>query len=117
MAPLFREEVKWSHLCPIIKTWVERYGDRIGNFGDIDTDHLCRMPEAELRELVRRLFRDCRGHGGFAVGSGNSILDYVVPPYILPWWTRCGSREKSFTRKKFYDRHGLLCRGAAATVN
>lgn len=57
--------------------WVEKYGDRIGNFGGIDTDAVCRLPKEEMREYIRDVIRQCEGHGGFAFGSGNSIPDYV----------------------------------------
>ena len=58
--------------------WVERYGDRIGNFGGLDTDHLVRMPLPELEQKVRDLWAlACKKNGGFAIGSGNSIPAYV----------------------------------------
>jgi uroporphyrinogen decarboxylase len=62
------------------KVWVDRYGDRIGNFGGIDTDNLVRMDNAELVAKVTEIYNYCsRGHGGFAIGSGNSIPAYVDP--------------------------------------
>ncbi len=57
--------------------WVERYGDRIGNFGGADTDFICRNDPATIREYVRDVISRSVGHGGFAFGSGNSIPDYV----------------------------------------
>ena len=57
--------------------WVERYGDRIGNFGGIDTDAVCRLSKAEMREYIADVYGKCIGHGGFAFASGNSIPDYV----------------------------------------
>ncbi len=57
--------------------WVERYGDRIGNFGGIDTDAVCRLTKPELREYIGEVVAKSKGHGGFAFGSGNSIPDYV----------------------------------------
>ncbi|NJD04794.1 MAG: hypothetical protein FIA99_19835 [Ruminiclostridium sp.] len=58
--------------------WVDKYGHRIGNFGGVDTDHLCRKSEQEIKEIVRDTANYCsRGKGGFALGSGNSIPDYV----------------------------------------
>jgi uroporphyrinogen decarboxylase len=59
------------------QTWVDRYGDKIGNFGGVDTDHLCRKTEAEIREITLNAVRGAQGHGGFALASGNSIPDYV----------------------------------------
>ncbi|MDP2792322.1 MAG: uroporphyrinogen decarboxylase family protein, partial [Rectinemataceae bacterium] len=57
--------------------WVEKYGDRIGNFGGADTDFICRNSPADIREYVRDVMARSVGHGGFAFGSGNSIPDYV----------------------------------------
>jgi uroporphyrinogen decarboxylase len=58
-------------------TWVERYGDRIGNFGGVDTDVLCQRSEKEIKEYVKDVIAYSREHGGIAIGSGNSIPDYV----------------------------------------
>lgn len=57
--------------------WVERYGDRIGNFGGIDTDAVCRLSRQDMREYILQVIRCCQGHGEFAFGSGNSIPSYV----------------------------------------
>jgi uroporphyrinogen decarboxylase len=57
--------------------WVEKYGDRIGNFGGIDTDMVCRLDKVEMKEYIRDVINQSKGHGGFAFGSGNSIPDYV----------------------------------------
>ncbi|MDR0518659.1 MAG: hypothetical protein LBG82_01190 [Clostridiales Family XIII bacterium] len=57
--------------------WVERYGDRIGNFGGIDTDMVISLDRKELKEYILEVISKCIGHGGFAFGSGNSIPDYV----------------------------------------
>ena len=57
--------------------WVERYGGRIGNFGGVDTDILCQKSPEYIRQFTLDVIRSCEGHGGFAIGSGNSIPDYV----------------------------------------
>jgi len=57
--------------------WVDRYGNRIGNFGGIDTDAVCRLSHEELKEYITDVLNRCSGHGGFAFGSGNSIPTYV----------------------------------------
>lgn len=57
--------------------WVTQYGSRIGNFGGVDTDHLCSKSEAEIKEIVREVIAAAIHCGGFALGSGNSIPDYV----------------------------------------
>ncbi|MCL2057544.1 MAG: hypothetical protein FWH01_00590 [Oscillospiraceae bacterium] len=63
--------------------WVEQYGDRIGNFGGIDTDAVCRLSKPEIREYVAEVLAQCQNARGFAFGSGNSIPDYVpVDNYV-----------------------------------
>lgn len=57
--------------------WVEKYGHRIGNFGGIDTDAVCRLTRNEMKTYIHDVIEQCQGHGGFAFGSGNSIPDYV----------------------------------------
>ena len=63
--------------------WVERYGDRIGIFGGIDTDALCRLPKPEMKEYISEVVAKSKGHGGFAFGSGNSIPPYVPVEQFL----------------------------------
>jgi uroporphyrinogen decarboxylase len=58
--------------------WIEKYGKKIGNFGGIDTDHICRASDALIVKLVTDLYNNFgKGHGGLAIGSGNSIPDYA----------------------------------------
>jgi uroporphyrinogen decarboxylase len=63
--------------------WVEKYGDKIGNFGGFDVDFICRNDEKTIKEYVKEIIRKVKGKGGIAFGSGNSIPDYVpVANYI-----------------------------------
>jgi uroporphyrinogen decarboxylase len=58
--------------------WIARYGDRIGLLGGIDVDLLCQeSPETISKTVLEkgRRFRDTAC--GYALGSGNSIPDYV----------------------------------------
>ncbi len=57
--------------------WVETYGDRIGNFGGLDMDKVCNFSRQELKEYAMDVIAKSTGHGGFAIGTGNSIPDYV----------------------------------------
>ena len=67
-----------------MREWVERYGDRIGNFGGIDTDHLVRMEDSELARTVTEVYRLAEAkNGGFAIGSGNSIPEYICDEKYL----------------------------------
>jgi uroporphyrinogen decarboxylase len=54
-----------------------RYGDRIGTLGGVDVDVLTRRDPQTIRSHVRELIDQCAPGGRFAVGSGNSIPDYI----------------------------------------
>lgn len=57
--------------------WLEKYGDRIGNFGGIDMNILCQKDAKDIRDYTHRVMESSQGYGGVAFGSGNSIPDYV----------------------------------------
>ena len=58
--------------------WIERYSERIALFGGIDMDLLCQQPAGEVRRIVvERGGRFRAAANGYALGSGNSIPDYV----------------------------------------
>lgn len=58
-------------------TWVELYGDRICNLGGIDMNILCMDSPEQIREKVAACIAENEGFGGFGLGCGNSIPDYV----------------------------------------
>lgn len=64
--------------------WITRYGDRIGLLGGIDVDLLCQRTPQEVYEIVlERGSRYRQLAQGYALGSGNSIPDYVpVAAYL-----------------------------------
>ena len=53
------------------------YGSRIALLGGIDIDFLCRSDEKAIRRRVRRTLDECMPGGGYCLGSGNSIANYV----------------------------------------
>lgn len=58
--------------------WIELYSDRIGLLGGIDVDILCQKPPAEITALVLERGRRYRSLArGYALGSGNSIPEFV----------------------------------------
>ncbi len=65
-------------IAPFSK-WVEDYGQRIGNFGGLDMDVICRSSEKVLRKYIRTNIEPLMGSRGIAIGSGNQIADYVPP--------------------------------------
>jgi len=65
------------------KVWLERYGSRIGNFGGIDMDVLCQYSPSQIQAYVLDVLKEVEGCGGVAIGTGNSIPDYVPPAGYL----------------------------------
>ena len=53
--------------------WVNRYGERIGNFGGVDLSFLQTEDEQAVRKYSLQIILQSMGKGGFAFGSGNSI--------------------------------------------
>ena len=54
-----------------------RYGDRIGILGGIDMDFLCRASEKEIRRRVRQTLDVCQPGGGYCLGTGNTVANYI----------------------------------------
>lgn len=62
----------------------KKYGDRIGLLGGIDMDILCRGSEDEIRRRVRETLDSCQSGGGYCLGSGNTIANYMpVENYLI----------------------------------
>ena len=46
-------------------------------------DAVCGLSRPELKEYITGVLDACRGHGGFAFGTGNSVPDYMpVESYL-----------------------------------
>jgi len=54
-----------------------KYGDRIAVIGGVDVDKICRLDEPDLRKYVRNIIDECMPGGGYLLGSGNSVTNYV----------------------------------------
>jgi uroporphyrinogen decarboxylase len=53
------------------------YGNRLTLFGGIDVDFLCRSTEREIRKRVRATLDVCMPGGGYCLGTGNTVANYV----------------------------------------
>ena len=53
------------------------YGRRIALLGGIDVDFLCRADEPAIRKRVRQTLDVCLPGGGYCLGSGNSVANYI----------------------------------------
>jgi len=55
----------------------ERYGDRLCLIGHVDVDLLARGTPKQIREKVRQNIEEAAYNGGYCVGSGNSVPEYI----------------------------------------
>ena len=50
---------------------------RIALIGGIDVDFLCRSGEQAIRRRVRDTLDVCMDGGGYCLGTGNSVANYI----------------------------------------
>lgn len=60
-------------VCEVKRT----YGRHISLLGGIDVDFLCRAGEQEIRARVRKTLDICMPGGGYCLGTGNSVANYI----------------------------------------
>ncbi len=59
------------------------YGQRIALLGGIDVDFLCRTSESAIRQRVRDTLDICMPGGGYCLGTGNSVANYIPLNHYL----------------------------------
>ncbi|MCM8769074.1 MAG: hypothetical protein NC911_05285, partial [Candidatus Omnitrophica bacterium] len=55
----------------------KRWGKRIGILGGIDVSFLCQATEDQVRRYVRQTLDACLPGGGYCLGTGNSVANYI----------------------------------------
>jgi uroporphyrinogen decarboxylase len=60
-------------ICDAKRTW----GQKAAVLGGIDVDFLCRSDEDAIRKRVRDTIDICQFGGGFAIGTGNTVANYI----------------------------------------
>lgn len=55
----------------------ERYRDRFAILGGVDVDFVCRAAPEAIYARARAMLERTAGRGGYALGTGNSVPDYV----------------------------------------
>jgi uroporphyrinogen decarboxylase len=53
------------------------YGRRVALLGGIDVDFLCRSSAEDVRRRVRETLEVCMPGGGYCLGTGNSVANYI----------------------------------------
>jgi uroporphyrinogen decarboxylase len=54
-----------------------RWGSRVALLGGIDMDFICRAAPAAIMERTKRTMEVCAQGGGYAIGTGNTVANYV----------------------------------------
>jgi len=65
------------------------YGDRIAVLGGMDVDFLCRSDEEAIRDRVCRTIDACQPGGGFCLGTGNTVANYIPLDNYLAMIDEC----------------------------
>ena len=65
-----------DEIMPVVK-FKEKYGDRVAILGGVDVDKLARLDREKLVDYVEGILEVCAKDGGYALGSGNSITNYI----------------------------------------
>jgi len=65
-----------DNIEPVEEVYV-KYGDRISILGGLDVDLLARGTQQEVADRTRHILEVCAPGGGFCMGSGNSVTNFV----------------------------------------
>jgi len=67
-----------------VEEFKRQYGTRMTPLGGLDVDTICRSDEASLRAYTRHKVEQCFADGYWAIGTGNSLTDYMpVENYLI----------------------------------
>ncbi len=55
----------------------KRWGHKVAVIGGIDVDFLCRSDEQSIRRRVRETLEACMPGGGYCLGTGNTMCNYI----------------------------------------
>jgi len=67
-----------------VEEFKQQYGARLTPLGGLDVDLLCRGSESEIRAYTRGKIEACFDDGFYALGTGNSLTDYLpVENYLI----------------------------------
>ena len=61
----------------------KRWGDRLSLLGGVDVDFLARGSEEQVRRKTREILDVCQPGGGYFLGSGNWVTNYIPPDNYL----------------------------------
>jgi len=63
--------------CPVVE-YKKKYGKEIALIGGLDVDKMTRLNSTDFRKYVRYVLDECMSGGRFALGSGNSVTNFMT---------------------------------------
>jgi uroporphyrinogen decarboxylase len=60
-----------------VEDFYEKYHSRIAVIGGIDVDFITRRTPAEIKERSKKMLERVASRGGYALGTGNSVPEYI----------------------------------------
>lgn len=76
----------------------KRYGHRVAILGGVDLNFLCTAKPEAIRHYVREVIEVCAPGGGYALGTGNSVANYIPMENYLAMLDE-GWRSGSYPRR------------------
>jgi len=67
----------WEDVIEPVTQAKRAYGNRLSLIGGIDLDFLCRATPDLVRRRVRETVAICQPGGGYCLGTGNSVCNYI----------------------------------------
>jgi uroporphyrinogen decarboxylase len=72
-----------------VEEFLQEYSDRVAVIGGVDVDLLARGHEDLIRARVHQILEVASQTGAYAMGSGNSVTNYIPPENFLVMVDEC----------------------------
>jgi uroporphyrinogen decarboxylase len=71
-----------DNILPVEDSY-ERWHGRIAILGGIDVDFMVNRPEDEIAARCKAMLKRVRGRGGYALGTGNSVPEFIPQDHFI----------------------------------
>jgi uroporphyrinogen decarboxylase len=79
----FNGRHSYEDLIMPVEEAYEQWHEKIAIIGGMDVDFLIRSSEQEIADRARKMLDRAKGRGSYALGSGNSIPEYIPPEHYF----------------------------------
>ncbi|MFA5064985.1 MAG: uroporphyrinogen decarboxylase family protein [Dehalococcoidia bacterium] len=60
-----------------VEQWYDKFHDRVAILGGVDMDLMTHGTQEQVRQRTRRILEHCAPGGGYCMGTGNSVANYL----------------------------------------